>query len=203
MPFVKSSFTSPDTRPSSEDSTSGRRRDRVESRRADRDRGFANNWGEVDESIPVSTEPSGLPRHPDRRGGVLHDQGAVRRGARRHAVEDRGAVLPRPAAARHRQRPDHHQGPHHPGRRRDHPPDRPGAHGLGQPGPRRDHRDLAVRRQRGLPPHRRQRREEGPAGQELPGVRPVHHRVRPASTASGRSSRSPTPAGPPPTSTSR
>ena len=40
-----------------------------------------------------------------------------------------------------------------------------------------DDRDLAVRRQRGLPPHRRQRLQEGAAGQELPGVRPVHHRL--------------------------
>ena len=72
-----------------------------------------------------------------------------------------------------------------------------------QPGPQRDDRDLAVRRQRGLPPHRRQRPQEGPAGQELPGLRPVHHRLDRASTTSARSSRSRTPAGPPRTSTSR
>ena len=44
----------------------------------------------------------------------------------RDPVKDRRAVLPRQAAARHRQRPDHHQRQHHSGRRRDHPPHRPG-----------------------------------------------------------------------------
>ena len=64
-------------------------------------------------------------------------------------------------------------------------------------------RDLAVRRQRRLPAHRRQRPQEGPAGQELPGLRPVHDRRRPASTTSAPSSRCRTPAGRRRTSTSR
>ena len=46
-----------------------------------------------------------------------------------------------------------------------------------QPDPERDRRDLAVRRQGGLPPLRRQRLNAAPAGQELPGVRPVHDRL--------------------------
>ena len=47
----------------------------------------------------------------------------------------------------------------------------------GQPGPQRPGRDLAVRRQGRLPAHRRQRREEGPAGQALPGLRPLPDRL--------------------------
>ena len=41
----------------------------------------------------------------------------------------------------------------------------------------RDRRDLAVRRQRGVPAHRRQRLDPQSAGQELPGLRPVHDRL--------------------------
>ena len=88
----------------------------------------------------------------------------------------------------------HHQRQHHAGRRRDHAPDGQGPRRQGQPGQERGRRDLAVRRQRRLPAHRRQRREAGQAGQELPGLRAVRHRARPASTTSARSSRCPTPA---------
>ena len=55
----------------------------------------------------------------------------------------------------------------------------------------------------GLPAHGRQRPQEGPAGQELPGLRPVHDRFDRANTASARSSRCPTRAGRRRTSTSR
>ncbi len=105
-------------------------------------------------------------------------RGAVRRGAAGpHAAPDRGAVLPGQAAARHRQRPDHHQQLDHAGRRRDHPPDRPGAERQRRADQGRRGRNLAVRRQRGVHPQPRQRAEEGQARQEFPGVRPLHHRL--------------------------
>ena len=100
--------------------------------------------------------PPGFPRNPGR--SLLHHARPVRRGADAHARADRRAVLPRQAAARHRQRPDHRQRRHHPGRGRDHPPDRADSRRQGQPDQQRHRRDLAVRRQGGLPPHRRQRR---------------------------------------------
>ena len=62
-------------------------------------------------------------------------------------------------------------------------------------------RDLAVRRQGGLPPHRRQRRSDQRTRTSRDSA--GSPRARPASIASARSSPSPTRAGPLPTSTSR
>ena len=71
--------------------------------------------------------PSWLRRPWARRRGVLYRPRLVCRGTGPHAALDRRPVLSRPLAARHRQRPDHRQQFDHAGRRRNHPPDRPGA----------------------------------------------------------------------------
>ena len=110
-----------------------------------------------------------------------------------HAGADRGAVLSGPPAARHRQRPAAHQRRHHAGDRRRHAPGRAAIlDACGRAGAQRRRRNLAGRRQRRLPPLAAARREK--RRRQLPGLRPVPHRVRRASTTSARSSRSRIPA---------
>ena len=150
-----------------------------------------------------TTQSPRLHRHRRIERGLLHHARPVRRAARPHAVANGRAVLSRQTAAGYRQRPDHRQRQHHAGRGRDHASDRPGARRDGQPDAERDDRDLAVRRQSGVSPHGRQRQQSAISRTRIPGFRPVHDRLDRRSTTSARSSRSPTLAGRPRTSTSR
>ena len=124
---------------------------------------------------------------------VLHGPRRVRRGAGADAAPDRRAVLPRQAAARHRQRPDHRQRLDHAGRRRDHAPDRPGPRR--RAASRSSNAVVEIWQVDGKGVYLHSRDSGRPqARHELPGLRPLHHRLDAASTTSAPSSRCRTPA---------
>ena len=119
--------------------------------------------------------PPGAPA-PGPRLAVRRTGRGLRRGTRADAAGDRGAVLPRQAAARHRQRPARDHRRYGPGRRRgdlalgEDPRRRGGA------APQRPGGDLAGGRPRGLPPLPDEQRRE--PRQAVSGLRPVRHRHR-------------------------
>src|SRR5688500_7313526 len=98
-------------------------------------------------------------RVPDARGDPGRNAGVEswqsdQAGASPRAGAGRGAVVPRPAAARHGQRPADPQRRDHAGRRRGDAPHRAGARRQGGSGSKRRGGDLAVRPGRRVPAHR-------------------------------------------------